>query len=143
MTWCWIFDLEGTLTNNEHRIHLAQLGRWDEYGELLQLDPPNEHIITLWRSLEGRTKRVISTGLHLKHRPIAQRWLQAQGISPDIPTMYRTDHRPSPELKKEHLGRILERGWRVQCAVDDRLKNVDMFTQEGIPCLIPSQRSNY
>ena len=46
---CYIFDLDGTLTNGEHRVHhiLKSPKDWDTYFSLAGDDAPHAHVCDL------------------------------------------------------------------------------------------------
>lgn len=142
---CYIFDLEGTLSDNSHRIHLAKEGKWDEYGELISQDMPRVEIVTIYRSLQALGFHcAISTGLSAQHLGKTVAWLKHHaGIVPDQLMMRPIGNRmPSDELKLGHLN-TLRKSYSIKAAFDDRDKNAAMYTREGVQCLVPAMRHNY
>ena len=49
-----VFDLDGTLANDNHRNHLAKAGRWDEYFDACDEDLPIPHAIEVLQSLASQ-----------------------------------------------------------------------------------------
>lgn len=141
---CYIFDLEGTLTDNSHRMHLALNKQWPEYSEQLRNDPPRIEIVTIYRSLQALGFHcVISTGLSRKYVALAHSWLKRFGITPDQLLMRpEENYQASPDVKRHHL-ESLRKNHTVLAVFEDREKNIVMYKQEGIPCLVIQQPLNY
>jgi len=75
------FDIDGTLANNDHREHLAQAKKWDEFHALQHLDRPLYPTCMTLRalSLEGHSIE-IWTARPEKYRAETTQWLNTQGL---------------------------------------------------------------
>lgn len=145
MKKCFIFDLEGTLTDNHKRVNLAQIGDWERYAELLDQDAMRDEVVIIYRSLQALGFHcAISTGLSAKYLGKAVLWLKNKaGITPDQLLMRPEGNlSPSPVLKLGHLN-LLRKQYTVVAVFEDRDKNIEMYKREGVSCLMPVQRHNY
>ena len=53
-----VFDIDGTLANNDHREHLAQAKKWDEFHKLAPGDKPLEATAAVARALHEAGHRI-------------------------------------------------------------------------------------
>jgi FMN phosphatase YigB (HAD superfamily) len=148
----YIFDIDGTLCNIEHRLHFlenkADPKRWTKFYEACIHDVPNSFVIAILQTLmrhnsgnevwlfSGRNdsvRRQTIEWLHV-HTPFAIGQLEA---FPEILTMrnegdYTEDHL----LKQNWLNNMLQEDRdRLVCIFDDRQRVVDMWRANGVPCL--------
>lgn len=135
-----IFDLEGTLTDNNHRLTYARQQEWDEYNARFRFDPVKLEVLSTWKTLQEDPlwALVISTGKEdtEQGREDVDRFLAYYGMLPDL-MKYRKkgDRRGSELVKADHLFDIkkLYPNHTIALAVDDRMKNVEMFRSRGVP----------
>lgn len=146
----YIFDIDGTLANCQHRVPiLSETGgdRWNRFYDACHLDTPIKSVIELMRVLyysgadiwlfSGRSDRV---------RDKTDAWLREHTVYhfADYPdevgnlqlVMRRfDDHRPDDHVKQEMLDNmLLEDRERLAGVFDDRDRVVAMWRAAGIPC---------
>lgn len=151
----FIFDIDGTLADNTHRLHhITGPGpkNWDAF-----LDPEtvikDRPILPVWFVLDAlilHANRIIfitsrSRGL----RNITQQWLSGRGrtafytgFSHENINLYMrrsSDRRPSHEVKRELLAKVRLDGFNPVMAFDDRLSDAEMFRSEGLTCALLSE----
>lgn len=132
-----IFDLDGTIADNEHRRHLVADGHtdWDTFYENCGQDLPVWSVITIMRLLwaVGDTI-VILSGRSDVVRIKTKRWLKRYDVPYHLLMMRpKGDSTPDEELKKEWLSGYDKT--EIRCVFDDRQKVVDMWRAEGLTCL--------
>lgn len=151
-----IVDLDGTLADIAHRLHLIkqsmeeclQSGKditecqnfkpdWDGFNELCLEDPVIEHnkYIVDHICIDMYLDIFILTGRSDKVKDKTIQWLRKHGIQYDHLIMRKDgDHRQDVEFKLEHVNNI-KLTHRIICAFDDRDRVVKMYRDNGIPCL--------
>ena len=135
----FIFDLDGTLANAEHRVHLIQNHpkQWDEFYNQSKFDAPIvETIYTLQALYRAGNNIWIWTGRSSQVRDITEEWLMKNSISYDQLLMRQeTDHRPDFKVKQECLSKIPKEDFKRLIGVfEDRNQVVNMWRQFGIQC---------
>jgi len=138
---CVIFDIDGTLANGDHRLHLIQQEpkQWDAYFDLCDEDQSIPHMIAMLRVLEREFVPVFVTGRAARCRAKTAQWLEDHGahtgryplrlyMRPD------GDHRDDDVLKIELLGRLRSDGFEPLMVFDDRTRCVHAYRLAGVPC---------
>jgi len=138
-----IFDLDGTLTNNEHRQHFLEENpkNWKAFNEACGDDKPNWPIIkTLQMFNDGNDYVFILSGRSLDvHRQTID-WLKKYKI--DHCGLYMRnigDYRDDREIKRGfwvELNRLADPKFTKDNTIifDDRQKVVDMWREMGLTC---------
>ena len=132
-----IIDLDGTLSDNEHRAYLAEEGKWDEFHSKCEEDKPHKDVVALMHN--SAINFIILTGRNEKYRPQTIRWLDKHHIPCDVLLM-RPDEDRTPDITLKPY--LLERYFcgkknaleYTLCALDDRDKVVKMWRDYGIRC---------
>lgn len=151
----YIFDLDGTLANIEHRRAFVQkpLGvvpdwkpRWKEFYAACVLDAPNMPVIYTMSSLivaraeiwifSGRSKEVEEQTLNwLKMHTYFHEQERGEGRKPRLLMRHETDFTPDEVLKRKWLHEMSkEDRARLVGVFDDRDKVVKMWREEGVTC---------
>lgn len=141
MTPCIIYDIDGTLANGDHRLHLIQQAprQWDAYFDLCGQDIPIEHMIRILRVLDRGFVSVFATGRVERTREMTTQWLTRNGaytgryplrlyMRPD------GDHRNDDVLKIEMLAKIRADGFEPLMVFEDRSRVVKAYRDVGVPC---------
>jgi hypothetical protein len=138
---CYVFDLDGTLANLDHRLWYIQKPDpdWRGFFRASKDDAPIKPILDLICDLtdhadgahviifSGRSDEVRFTTIH---------WLLAHEIHCEALYMRKEgDHRPDHIIKKELLDQALADGWEPILFIDDRKQVVDMWRSLGYVCL--------
>ena len=135
---CIIVDLEGTLSDHSHRVHLWNQIKYDEYNALFLDDPVNLGMVDIISSnvVKG-IKVVICTAKEKKYRNDVLRWLGLKGVFVFSDAIYMRetgDKRPSVEVKKDLIRQIIDDGYQPIKIYDDRDEILQMAWMEyGIP----------
>ena len=144
----YIFDLDGTLSNAEHRMHWIQGNpqNWEQFYEESYKDPPVAPMLQLLQSLYlGGSEIRIWTGRGEQVRQQTVRWLENHTglmISAGYWTNKKVlrmreigDHTQDHELKRSWLSALHSSEWvRLQCAFEDRARVVQMYREHGVAC---------
>ncbi len=135
-TPCVIVDIDGTLSDAEHRVHLVKEKRWPEFYDLCDLDMPHVHIGVIVNLLSAHYQIVLVTGRVERVRDKTEAWLNKHWITYHNLLMRPDgDTRPDDVLKEEILDRDILPTYAPAFALDDRDKVVAMWRRRGIPCL--------
>ena len=131
-----ICDLDGTLCNCNHRIHLADEKNWDAFNDLCINDKVNYDIANILSNLRSRETHIyLVSGRDDKFREKTVEWLRLNDIFYDKLLMRSAkDHRPDYIVKEEILINIIDKS-KVWFVLDDRKSVVDMWRKNGLRCL--------
>ncbi len=132
----FVFDLDGTLADVEHRRHFVNCAKpdWRSFYKSCVTDKPITSVVAALKSHVAAGHRVeIWSGRSDEVRAETLDWLSDNGIEPNLLTHMRraNDYLPDDELK---------RNWLHACdacpdaVYDDRNKVVAMWREEGIQC---------
>lgn len=139
----YIFDLDGTLANIEHRTHFIQGQKkdWDAFFLACDQDEPIRPVIELLLTLRSAGAEVwLWTGRSEIARVGTISWLRKHGIKrmrDERSLLMRgaRDFRPDHELKQEWLMQLpYEDRARLVGVFDDRQAVVDMWRANKIQC---------
>lgn len=157
---CYIFDLDGTVCDIEHRLHFVKKPEvvatcdvliydpappwkadWDSFYAACVGDKPIEPICSLLRDLGREAPIVFVSGRSEVVREHTIRWLRTYALSPSLVVegikLYMRadrDHRPDHVVKSEMLDSLLADGYEPIMAFDDRKQVVDMWRARGVLC---------
>lgn len=140
----YVFDLDGTIANLEHRLHLIEgpLKDWNTFSELCDKDEPITWIIDLVKAidaylLEEDVILILSARIEtVREKTIA--WLEKHGVPFNELFMRKDgDYRPDFIIKEEMLRYFLDFNpdLQVQFIVEDRQSVVDMWRDKGYKVL--------
>ncbi|SER26378.1 HAD superfamily, subfamily IIIB (Acid phosphatase) [Faunimonas pinastri] len=142
---CIIMDIDGTLSNAEHRVHLLggrtnsaidQAPDWEAFLAAAADDTVNEEIKLLNNAMSAHVPVFICTGRKDDQLEMTSAWLKKFGITYNFLLMRdRRDRRPDTEIKKEMLDQIRETGFEPLFAVEDRKSVTAMWRENGVRCL--------
>lgn len=146
----YIFDLDGTLADAEHRIHhiSGATKDWRAFFAAAMDDMPLAGAITTMNALlSGGAEVWVWTGRSDEVRGQTIQWLQTHcrfnaspvGMFMRAPERFLMrkagDHRPDHELKSGWLANLEppERN-RLTAVFEDRARVVQMWREAGVPC---------
>ena len=150
----YIFDLDGTLANIDHRLHHIQDGNsnWSKFYGECWLDLPNKPIIATMDLLRyGGAEVWIFTGRSAKVRYMTVNWLVKHtsfvpaeldtALVMRVPGDYTQDH----QLKKSWYDNMLTIDRKRLVGVyEDRLRVVEMWRELGVTCFsVASDGGNF
>ncbi len=137
-----IFDLDGTLALDHHRVHFLQgdTKYWDEYFNACVHDELNTPIAEIFFALASSsdTPLGIFTGRSAKVKPETKLWLRQNGIWPHIQEfrMREEDDRTQDDELKLRWAREIEalHDTKISLIFEDRQRVVDMWRANGYTC---------
>lgn len=146
-----IFDLDGTLADNQHRVHYLHEDpkNWDAFFAAQHLDTVRKDVLTVYqlyyaaREIFARSsyahaegygaKVIILTGRGEEHRKVTEQWLAAHGIVYDALAMRPEGDRTDDHiLKMQYIRDVEADGWEVIGLFDDRKRICDAAREHGI-----------
>lgn len=138
---CWIFDIDGTLANGDHRKHHivredGQPKDWDAYFATLDRDTPYEHMRRLTHLIQAHGVAVVYvTGRPAEYYDRTNAWLRTHCF-PVGPLYCRPagDRRDDDIVKIELLAKLRADGYEPIMAFDDRTRVVKAWRAAGVPC---------
>jgi hypothetical protein len=137
---CVVFDVDGVLANADHRQDVLFDGgrrkNWKAFFAAAGDDSLIEEVARLTHLLDPTLKVVLLTARPTSNRSITVTWLAQHDVKWDLLVMRPDgDFRSSPEAKRAAVLELRAQGFEPQLAFDDDRRNVDMFHDEGIPCI--------
>lgn len=134
----WIvFDLDGTMTDCSHRVHLAQAGQWDEFNAGCRDDKIRPETLAAFRVFNETYHTMFVTGRDGRYKKLTLDLLAEHSIEPDILLMRPPfDPRSDAEVKIALLEGFFGSKAGVLNAVlfclDDREKVVEELRNYGL-----------
>ena len=142
-----ILDLDGTIADNKHRMHLlpkqnedgtwtSTTKDWDRFHSELHNDGFDQHVYNMYCYLCGKyptVRRIVLSGRNENNRFAIIKWLSKYNV--DIDELYlrgNNDYRPAPEFKMEVINKLKQEGLKIAFAFEDEIKNCNAFVQNGI-----------
>lgn len=132
----FVFDLDGTLADINHRLHYVrsrERPHWGKFLESCDKDLPVQWVMNLFNMCRQQGTVIILSGRNdnVKKKTVA--WLIEHDIMYDYLLMRKDkDYRPDQIMKKEMLENFLrDQNYKVQFIVDDRQRVVDMWRANG------------
>ena len=140
-TPCIVFDIDGTIANGDHRVHLilSEPKQWDAYFDLCHDDAPIPHMLRVLKSLERDFVIVFVSGRAARSRKKTEKWLSDHGAYSGRTRLHLYmredgDHKNDDVLKIELLAKLRADGFEPVMAFDDRTRVVNAWRTAGIPC---------
>jgi FMN phosphatase YigB (HAD superfamily) len=131
------FDLDGTLCNIEHRLHLIRDGRkdWPGFFRACVKDKPVWPVIEAFKGFVDRGHVVdVWSGRSDIVRAETAYWLGVHGIvCHELRMRKEGDYRADDIVKGEWLDAI-PKDLRPELAFEDRQRVVDMWRSRGVQC---------
>lgn len=134
----YLFDIDGTLANGEHRLHhiLKQPKDWDAFFSLCHLDEPISHIVQLCKDLHASGAAIVYvSGRSDVAKQKTMEWIKRHDL-PVAPLFMRKtgDHTNDDILKIRMLQEVVASGFEPIMVFDDRNRVVQAWRAHGIPC---------
>lgn len=139
----YLFDLDGTLANIDHRKHFIEGERksWSRFYKACVDDTPNTPVIATMELLLNTGAEIqIFSGREDSVRKETKAWLSEHtSLNMKTTTLLMRptgDSTPDDELKRNWYENVLTAGERrrVVAVFDDRDKVVAMWRSMGVPC---------
>lgn len=134
-----IFDIDGVLSDaagRQHFIDGAVKKDWEKFFSSCGDDPLIEEVAKLLSLLNDNLIVILLTGRPISVRNETLAWLQNYRLRWDILIMRNFgDHTAAKEFKSITVHEIRKLGIVPTLSFEDDIRNVEMFRQEGIPCV--------
>lgn len=134
-----VLDLDGVLSDARGRQHfLNSPGRkdWRGFFDAAGDDPVIEEVARLLELLDRDLAIVLLTARPVRIRPLTEEWLERNGVDWHLLIMRPDgDFGPSVEFKRRTARLLHEVGFDLRLAFEDDRRNVEMFHEEGVPCV--------
>lgn len=131
-------DLDGTLSDPEHRLHHVRSKHrdYDAFFAASGGDEPIEPVIQLVNDLAAAGKQIhIITGRREDTREVTEAWLERHGVSYHRLVMRGiSDHTPDHILKRRWFEADYDHA-DIMLALEDRNSVVAMYREIGVTCL--------
>lgn len=143
----YIFDIDGTLADCSHRLHLLPRGgggggiiqSWDAFYAACKDDKPIENVVHICRTLQAHAIPVLLlTGRPHKAGKDTLLWLadnQLWTAPSDLYMRADGDHRPDYIVKREIYEREIKDKYDIIAVFEDRDQCVQMWRGLGMTCL--------
>lgn len=135
---CFVFDLDGTLSNASARLHYItnHPKRWDLFFAELVNDPVIEPVAQVFRSLRAAGWSIIAlTARPEQYRDISLQWLEANGLMVDQLYMRPLNNfNPDSVVKPQVIDDIVADGWEPIAFFDDRAGVIEAIRAKGYTC---------
>jgi len=133
-----VCDLDGTLTDLEHRLYLVRQPKpdWDLFYKLAADDGLHVWCKILVNAIHDFGYRVLLVSARPESiRGLTKTWLAKHGVNYDRLYLLRgkKDYTPDDDLKMAWLKEFGTE--KILFVVDDRQRVVDAWRQEGLTCL--------
>ncbi len=133
-----ITDLDGTLSNAEHRVHLIERKPkdWDAFFEASKDDAPIRPVIAVVQALKAAGHQIhVLTGRSDSTREATIAWFRKHDVPFDLLLMRAAgDFTPDDKLKRDWFMRDYKPE-DVLLVLDDRARVVRMWREFGLVCL--------
>jgi hypothetical protein len=131
--------MDGVLADARGRQHfLSGPGRkdWKGFFDAAGEDPVIEDVVRLTELLDRDLAVVLLTARPVRIRHLTTTWLERSGVDWDLLVMRPDrDFGPSVEFKRSTVRDLRDAGFDLRLAFEDDRRNVDMFHDEGVPCV--------
>lgn len=138
---CWIFDIDNTIANNNHRLPWirSKPKNWKAYNATLLEDKPILPAIRVLKSLYIHEAIVLCSGRDSGNRSATETWLINLNIPySDLYMRPEGDYRADDIIKEELLAQIRLK-YNPLGVFDDRRKVCEMWVRNGLHLFDVSQ----
>jgi len=129
-----IFDLDGTLANMEHRVHLVKDKNWTEFYKLCVYDKPIIQTIRLTQALSKFNVVEIWTGRSSVVRDETLEWLELYNVYYEALLMREEGDRRRDDIIKEEWFLKLPKEDKPLLVFEDRKRVAEMWRRNGVMC---------
>jgi len=133
-----VFDIDGVLSDAASRQHYIESGRraWDSFFDACGEDPLIEEVARLLELLDPSLRVVLLTGRPIRVQPQTLAWLRRYELRWDVLIMRESgDYSRAWEFKRWTVAELRAYGFALRLAFEDDRRNLEMFRDEGVPCV--------
>jgi hypothetical protein len=126
------------LSDAASRQHFLEGARrdWDAFFDACGEDPLIEEVARVLDLLAPGLLVILLTARPERVRPQTLAWLQRYRLRWDLLIMRAAGNYGSArEFKRSSVRQLIEAGFELMLSFEDDRRNVEMFREEGVPCL--------
>jgi hypothetical protein len=133
-----VFDLDGVLSDATRRQHYLEWPRrdWETFFEECGEDQLIAEVARVLECLDDDLRVVLLTArpIRVQHQTLG--WLKRYDLRWDLLVMRDWgDYMAAPSFKRLTVHELRDYGFDLRLAFEDDQRNVDMFHDEGVPCV--------
>lgn len=139
-----IFDIDDTISDTDHRQHLAVTKKWAAFYDGLSDDKPMRTVEILDALWQQGICIILLTGRPERYRLETMAWLNKHNVKYAALLMRPAD-KPfvkDAEIKLKHYTNYIQPNYDVIAVFEDRKQCVDMWRKIGLLCFQPKE-SNF
>lgn len=145
---CIICDIDGTVANLSHRLHLVDAKNYKDFYGQMGKDTPLAANVRIIRELARRFTLIFVSGRPVEYDVATNEWLSmhvmpgidspiGDGDGPAYRALYMRatgDYRADYIVKRELLDEIRADGFNPILVIDDRPRVIQMWREQGLTC---------
>ena len=132
------FDLDGVLSDATRRQHYLEWPRrdWETFFAECGEDELIAEVARVLECLDDGLRIVLLTARPIRVQAQTLAWLQRYELRWDLLVMRDWgDYMAAPSFKRLTVHELRDYGFELRLAFEDDQRNVDMFHDEGVPCV--------
>ena len=134
-----LVDIDGVLsdaTGRQHFLEDQSKRNWRAFFDACGDDPLIGEVARLLELLDRNLAVVLLTGRPARVGPQTLAWLERYGVRWDMLIMRNAgDCAAAREFKRKTVGELRAFGFDLRLAFEDDRRNLEMFHEEGLPCV--------
>ena len=134
-----LVDIDGVLsdaTGRQHFLEDRSKRNWRAFFDACGDDPLIDEVARLLELLDRDLAVVLLTGRPARVQPQTLAWLERYGVRWDMLIMRNAgDYAAAREFKRQTVGGLRAFGFDLRLAFEDDRRNLEMFHEEGLPCV--------
>ena len=134
-----LVDIDGVLsdaTGRQHFLEDQSKRNWRAFFDACGDDPLIGEVARLLELLDRNLAVVLLTGRPARVGPQTLAWLERYGVRWDMLIMRNAgDYAAAREFKRKTVGELRAFGFDLRLAFEDDRRNLEMFHEEGLPCV--------
>ena len=140
-TKAWIFDIDGTLADTDHRIHYikpkeGEKKDWGKFFAAAKDDKPFQHVLQFNQAIAENINDeaiVLVTARPENLRKDTEKWLTENGVYWNELFMRPANERKADfEVKRDIYREQIKPYYDIRAAFEDRLQVAKMWREEGV-----------
>ena len=134
-----LVDIDGVLsdaTNRQHFLEDQAKRNWRAFFDAGGDDPLIGEVARRLVVIDPDLQVVLLTGRPVRVQPQTLAWLDRYGVRWDLLIMRNVgDYSAAREFKRQTVSELREHGFDLRLAFEDDRRNLEMFHEEGVPCV--------
>ena len=136
-----LVDIDGTISDPSHRLHLIPQDRtnskgWQEFGDACSDDAPIQGMIDISNAIAERYYVFIVTSRSETVREKTEEWLKKHRVNHHGVLMREEgDFRPSEQVKEDIIKKLVSEGAEIIGFFDDHEGNISSASKFGFPTM--------